>query len=114
MREALLRNKLTIPEAAEQLGVKRQTLWLYLKEKSMPGGKVLARACRLWDLSLNVNGLRFNKEAFGTTGDKSTPAAKQLNLFRTLAEVRPDQIETKLVTSGANLFELRVRIKIAS
>lgn len=116
LREALQKNKLTVAEAAEQLDVKRQTLYLYLRGEIMPGGRVLARACDLWDLSFNVGGLVVNKGSFGRLREKPGPVAKQLEfeLARTLGEIRPDQIETKLIPVGKNLVEVRVRIKVAS
>jgi len=113
LKAAISINGLTIPQAAKRLGVTRQALWLYLSEKSMPGGKVLERACRLWDLTLTVNGFRFTKESFGPQRPKQ-PREVQLDLFRAFAEIRPGQIETKLVRVSSSLFELRVKIKAAS
>jgi transcriptional regulator with XRE-family HTH domain len=100
-------------EAAEQLGVRRQTLWLYLNEKSMPGGEVLRKACQLWKLSLNVKGFSFTSAAFGSP-KKKTQKAEQYNLFRTLNQIRAKQIETTVVRRVGKFFELRLRIKVAS
>jgi transcriptional regulator with XRE-family HTH domain len=113
LREALDLRRLTISEAAKLLGVTRQALWLYVNEKAMPGGRVLERACRKLDLSLTVNGFLITKEAFGPAIAKTAPS-EQYELFRAFAEITPDQIETKLVRSSKDLFELRVRIKKAS
>jgi transcriptional regulator with XRE-family HTH domain len=113
LREAILKNGLNVPQAAKLLGISRQALWLYLHEKSMPGGSVLERACRLWNLSLNVNGFHFTKESFGPQ-KKTQFKSEQLNLFRVLDRIRPDQIEAKLVGRVGRFYELRVRIKVAS
>jgi transcriptional regulator with XRE-family HTH domain len=111
-QEAITKRGLSITKAAEELQVTRQALYLYLKEQAMPGGAVLERACRLWDLSLTVNGFSFSSEAFH--GEKKiSRAEQQLELFRAFAEIRPNQIETKLVKTTGDLFELRVRIKVA-
>jgi transcriptional regulator with XRE-family HTH domain len=114
LRKALLKHGLKPAEAAKKLGVERQTLWLYLNEKAMPGGAVLERACELWDLTLNVKGFSFTKGAFQRPKTRQQPSAKQLDLlFDVIEQIKPNQIETKLI-GRAGGFELRVRIKAAS
>ena len=100
-------------EAAAQIGIRRQTLWLYLSEKSMPGGEVLKRACKCWKLALNVKGFSFTSAAFGSPKDK-TPRAEQYDLFRALNQIHPKQIKTTVVRRAGQFFELRVRIRVAS
>jgi transcriptional regulator with XRE-family HTH domain len=113
LREAIRDNGLTISVAAKMLRVTRQTLWLYLNERSTPGGEVLKRACKLWKLTLNVEGFSFTSDAFGPE-KKTQPRAQQLDLFRALEKLRPDQIDTRVIGCVRGFFELRVRIKIAS
>ena len=63
-KEAIRKNGLTNTKAAELLGVKRQTLWLYLSEKSAPGTEVLRKASKHWKLSLG-DGYILTTGAFG-------------------------------------------------
>lgn len=112
LKKVMRERGMTPSKAAEELGIRRQTLWLYLNEKSMPGGAVLGRACDLWNLSLNVDGFTFTKEAFARQ-TKTRPRTKQLDLFDLVDRIRPDQIKTRLI-GGTDVFELRVRIKAAS
>ena len=113
LREAIQDNHLTISKAAKLLGVTRQSLWLYLNEKSTPGGEILKKACKLWKLTLNLEGFSFTSEAFGPER-KALPRPQQLDLFRALEKLRPDQIDTRVIGRVRGFFELRVRIKIAS
>jgi hypothetical protein len=78
----------------------------------MPGVEVLERACKLWKLSLKVNGFTFSADAFHKE-KKPKRSEQQLELFRAFADIRPSQIETKLVKTTGDLMELRVRIKVA-
>ena len=113
LREAIEDKNLTMTSAAKALRVTRQTLWLYLNEKSTPGGEVLKRACKVWNLTLNVEGFSFTSGAFGPE-QKALPRPRQLDLFRALEKLRADQIDTRVVGCVRGFFELRVRIKIAS
>jgi transcriptional regulator with XRE-family HTH domain len=112
-REAIEINGLTMSEAAAQLGVRRQTLWLYLNEKSMPGGEVLRKACQHWKLSLNIKGFGFTSAAFGPPKDKPQKV-EQYDLFRALNQIEEKQIKTTVVRRVGEFVELRVRIKVAS
>jgi transcriptional regulator with XRE-family HTH domain len=113
LKQAIRKHELTHSKAAKLLGVTRQTLWLYLHEKSAPGSVVLKKACQLWKLSLSVGGFDFDDRAFGPSG-KQRPKPRQLDLFEALEQLRPDQIETKVIGRVRGSYELRVRIKVAS
>lgn len=112
LKEAILKSGLTKAEAAQKLGVTRQTLWLYLAAKCAPGSEVLKRACQEWKLSLTVKGVTFTPDAFGAPQDRIT--TKQLDLLEALDQIRPDQIQTQFVGRIGPFYELRLRIKVAS
>lgn len=112
LKAAIREKKLSKKEVAARLGVKRQTLWLYLKEKSAPGPEVLRRASKFLKLTLS-DGTVLTSEAFGPE-KKPTVLPKQLGLYDALEELRQNQLETKLIGRVGKYFEFRVRIKVAS
>src|SRR5882672_5359046 len=81
LKEALRANNLTKSEAAELLGVERQTLWLYLRGKVTPGGDVLRRAFELWGLRIDLGDYVITKESFGPKREPDRRTAEQLNLL---------------------------------
>jgi transcriptional regulator with XRE-family HTH domain len=112
LKAAIKKGGLSKKEAAELLGVERQTLWLYLTAKVAPGPEVLRKASRLWKLKLS-NGYVLKSGAFGP--EKNIEAyVKQLNLYEALEQISSDQIEAQPVGRIGEYFEIRVRIKLAS
>jgi transcriptional regulator with XRE-family HTH domain len=112
LKAAIRDNNLKKRDAAKLLGITRQSLWLYLNEKSAPGSEVLRIASELWNLTLS-NGYVLKTEAFGPKKKLKTHA-KQLNLLRALDEIKPSQIQTELVGRTGSFVEFRIRIKAAS
>jgi len=93
------------------LGVKRQTLWLYLNEKSTPGADVLKRACQLLDMTLRFREQDFGPEAFGPPKRTEIRVPEQMSLFQALEKLTSKQLETRVVGWVGDYFELKVRIK---
>lgn len=112
LNKAIREKGLSKSDAARALGIKRQTLWLYLKEKSAPGPEVLRKASKLWKLTLS-DGTVLTSEAFGPE-KKPQSQPRQLRLFEALDDIKPNQITTKLIGRVGEFFEFRVRIKVAS
>src|SRR5580704_15173242 len=81
LKQVLREQKLSKSRAAELLGVKRQTLWLYLSGKATPGGDVLRRAFELWGLKIELHGYVITKESFGPQPLPKRSEPKQLNLL---------------------------------
>jgi len=111
LTEALKANKLSKSRAAELLGVKRQTLWLYLSGKATPGGEILRRAFELWGLKIELHGYVITKESFGRTPQPNTQIVKQLNLLDELEKLNNDQLEVATIGRRGEYFEFRIRIK---
>jgi len=109
--QAIEARGLSKTEAAAQLRISRQTLWLYLNEKATPGGEVLERACQLWGLSITYKGVQFKKGAFAPEVKPRRTAGRQLSLLDLLEKLKDDQLETEVVGRVGEYFELRVRIR---
>src|SRR6266487_2431732 len=109
-RQAIEQRHLTNAQAAEILGVRRQTMWLHLNEKVTPGGDVLRRACQIWGISISRKGVEFSAGAFGPERKALAARAKQMGLFDALEMLREAQLETEVIGKSGEYFELRIRI----
>jgi transcriptional regulator with XRE-family HTH domain len=99
---------------AEILQVKRQTLWLYTKGRTTPGGEVIKRACDHWKVKLTVKGFEFSGSAFETK--KKAPQDSlptQQTLFDMLGMLTNRNLEAKVVGKVGDSFYLQIRIKEA-
>jgi transcriptional regulator with XRE-family HTH domain len=111
LTEAIRANNLTKSRAAELLGIKRQTLWLYLRGKATPGGEVLRRAFELWGLKIALGNYVITKESFGPKPMADRKAAKQLNLLDQLEKLNNDQLEVAAVGRRGEYFEFKILIR---
>jgi transcriptional regulator with XRE-family HTH domain len=77
--EAIDAHDLTRDEAAEKLGVHRSMLFRYLGGRSIPGSKVLQRACEQLGLSVDYRGVNVDADYFisGTRVEKPRPVPAQ-------------------------------------
>ncbi|MGB7283927.1 MAG: helix-turn-helix transcriptional regulator [Candidatus Acidiferrum sp.] len=111
LTDAIRKNRLTKSKAAELLGVKRQTLWLYLRGKATPGGDVLRRAFDLWGLRIELGNYVITKESFGLRPEPVGPSAEQLSLLDQLEKISDDQLEVAAMGRRGEYFEFKIRIK---
>ena len=111
LKQALSDHRLTKSRAAELLGVKRQTLWLYLAGKATPGGDVLRRAFELWGLKIELHGYVITKESFGPQPLPEPKEPTQLDLLDQLEKLSDDQFDVAPLGRRGEYFEFRVRIK---
>ena len=112
LKVALRKFKLTKTSAAEKLGIRRQTLWLYLKAKVTPGGEVLRRAFELWGLKIELAGYVITKESFGPRSElESVPSAEQLSLLDQLEKLDSEQLEVEAIGRRGEYFEFKIRIR---
>jgi|SRR5579872_429316 len=111
LQHAIRDHKLNKSQAAELLGVKRQTLWLYLAGKATPGGEVLRKAFELWGLKIELHGYVITKESFGPQPLPEPKEPTQLDLLEQLEKLREDQFEVAPIGRRGEYFEFRVRIK---
>lgn len=110
-KEAIRDHNLTNTKAAELLKVKRQTLWLYLKEKATPGGDVLRRAFELWGITLKLPGFVITRETLGPEPPPPEKLPEQLSLIDLLDRIEDRQLEATVIGRREDYFELKVRIK---
>lgn len=111
LKDALREHKLSRSKAAELLGIKRQTLWLYLKGRATPGGEVLRRAFDLWGLRIELGNYVITKESFGPEPGAIAGAHEQLNLLDQLDKLNLDQLEVAAIGRQGDYFEFKIRIK---
>jgi transcriptional regulator with XRE-family HTH domain len=115
LEAAIKDNRLSYSEAARLLQVHRQTLWLYLKKKATPGGDILRRACRLWNITLSIKGFQFSEEAFAVPGKQAAETLpQQLSLLDLLQTLREDQLDVKIIGKVGDTFEVKLLIKGAT
>lgn len=93
--------------AAEKLGVKRQTVSLYLKGKTTPGRDVVQRASEIWGLTLEYGGMTVDSKSFPHRPGLRLES-KQLTLF---SEDR--QLELHVMRKSVDSLDLRVSINFA-
>lgn len=111
LKEAIRDNDLTNTKAAELLKVKRQTLWLYLKEKATPGGDVLRRAFELWGITLKLPGFVITRETLGPEPPPREKLPEQLSLIDLLDRIEDRQLEATVIGRREDYFELKLRIR---
>ena len=109
--QAIEERHLSKTEAAKNLGITRQTLWLYLNAKATPGGDVLKKACKSWEITISRKGAEFSAGAFGPEREPAPKRPKQLDLFKALEILREAKFETELVARSNQYFEIRIRIQ---
>lgn len=90
--------------AAEQLGVKRQLVSLYLKGHTTPGRDLVRRAAELWGVTLNYGGIPVSPASFPRTrAPRVIP--QQLKLF-----CEDQQLRIEVMRRSVDSVELKVSI----
>jgi transcriptional regulator with XRE-family HTH domain len=94
--------------AAEQLGVSRQAMSLYIRQKATPSSEILRRMCQTLKLSLNVEGATVDLSAFAQKTPRKTPV--QTSLFDALSDVGDQQLDVKVLRKRAQSLDIQVTI----
>ncbi len=89
--------------AANQLGVRRQLVSLYLKGNTTPGPDVICRARELWGIRLEYGGMPLETASFPRLGPRIHP--QQLKLFS-----EDQQLKVVVLRRSADSVELKVSI----
>lgn len=95
-------------EAANQLGITKQALSLYMRQKATPGAEVLRRICKHWNLHLNVKGALIDAESLPEQVQSSEP--EQLSLFAALTLVQDQKLEVTILERHDRAIDLKVTI----
>lgn len=79
-------------EIANVLGVSRQTAYQYLKGKVVPDTHRLARLLRHWDMTIDLGGRKFGKDAFPPLPSPSAVVPRHVQLSLTDLESEPIEV----------------------
>ena len=107
---------LSVTDAAAVLGITRQSLHLYLRcSGHQPRWRVIARACRAWDMSFMAQGKRWDKGAFGRERvAMMAPEAVQLLLLpEAIERLGNADFEVKILKKEPNRIYLELRVKFS-
>jgi transcriptional regulator with XRE-family HTH domain len=114
--DAINAQDLTRDEAAELLGIHRSMLYRYLAGKSIPGSKVLQRACEEMGVAVDYRGVTVDADYY--KADKPIEKARvvpiQMQLFsRESFSSEFAQVDIRKRKHAANeTLELRVTLKL--
>lgn len=110
LKGMLLKRKLSITDAAKQLGISRQALHSCLKGK-LPRRKTLNKAMHIWDLKLDLGKHSFDKAAFTSVQSDQVRMPLQRSLWEVLDSITDEnlQITTKRV---GKVLRVDVRIEL--
>jgi len=103
--------------AAALLGVSRQMLDLYMKEKATPGSDVIVRAMKAWNFKLNYRGREFGAPLLTRTEQMTTQVhAEQLRLplRDAIHSLSQEDIAISLSKKEPDRIDLQVSIKFVS
>ena len=79
-------------EIARVLGVSRQTAHQYLNGKAVPDTQRLAKLVSHWDMTTDIEGHKFDKDAFVLPSSPSATVPRQLQFNLTDLESEPIEI----------------------
>lgn len=99
--------------AATALGVSRQAVSLYLKQKATPGPDVIRRACEIWSLVLEVEGTTTKASSFPVRTLRKVEG-QQASLFEALKAFDDRQLRIQVLRKSADSLELKVSIDFDS
>ncbi len=107
LRAAIGNKRGSISRIAQELGITKQALSLYLLEKATPSAETLRILCAGLKLRLDIEG------AIVSANDpmpQQTQSAEQLTLFEAISSVDSKQLRVELVNRGSQSMELKVSI----
>jgi transcriptional regulator with XRE-family HTH domain len=114
--DAIDAQDLTRDEAAERLGIHRSMLYRYLAGKSIPGSKVLQRACEELGVSVDYRGVTVDADYYKAEKPVEKPRVVpiQMQLFsRESFSSEFAQVDIRKRKHAANeTLELRVTLKL--
>ena len=97
--------------AAETIGIKKQALSLYLRQKSTPGADALRKIITTLNLHLPKANLSPATYANASAPESERKrAAEQLPLFEAISEVGNGQLDVRVLRKGAHSIDLKVSI----
>jgi len=113
-RSAMQKRGLNQTEAARELGVTKQALSQYLREKTTPQGEILARACAHWGITLRYRDAQFTHGAFGSAEAPAASDMLQLDLFSEPQVFENQHLVLTLARSRKSTLQVTIRMKQAT
>ncbi len=114
-QEAMRRHQIaTQTEAARQIGVRKATFNLYMKEKVTPSSFVLLKACEKWGLSIRYGGIEFTSNAFIRNEAKLSGVTEQRSLFEALNNLKEDGIGVTIGSRSPDSVKLSLQIRFTA
>ena len=98
--------------AAKRLGISRQAVSLYVRQKATPSSENLRRMCEILKLPLNIEGATFDLSGFSPKPPSKVPV--QRSLFEALSDVEDQQLDVKVLRKRAHSIDLQVSIDFKS
>jgi DNA-binding XRE family transcriptional regulator len=108
--------KLSISEAARALRISRQAIYGFKSGKYCPSLAVIQRACEVWDLEFNIQGLQGMVVNAGSFPQRSssprTKSEKQLTMFDLWEQLKDRRMTVVRAEKVEGAVEMTLRISI--
>jgi transcriptional regulator with XRE-family HTH domain len=114
LRAAMKSRSLNQTEAASELGVTKQALSQYLRERSTPQGEILARICAKWGLAVRYRNTDFRSGALETIPSRAAPEVLQLDLFREPQIFENAHLLVSVARAPRSTLHVTIKMKQAS
>ena len=106
----LLESGVSAAKIANEIGVKRQTVYLYRDKKLTPSARKVHRLCEEWGITLDIGGFKFGEAAFAQPA-KPSSQHEQLNLLRYLERLPPESFDVKVLGRVGETFRIELSIR---
>lgn len=106
---------LSVTEAADALGVSRQTIYDIKNDKYCPSLSLVQRACEAWEIKFEFRGVTVGKDAFRKRKTKSSaPSDEQLRfaLVEAIRQVDHNSLEVIKAKPMGRSVEIVIRLTI--
>ncbi|MDQ1469350.1 MAG: hypothetical protein QOJ99_830 [Bryobacterales bacterium] len=107
-------DRLTVSQAAIDLGVSRQAIYDIKKDKYCPSLSLIQRACEVWHLKFAFRGMLIEKSVFPTKTANNPPEPTQLelNLVEVLRHIDYRHFEVIEAKPVGRSIEIKLRLTI--
>ena len=108
---------LTRKAAAKELGVTRQSLYLYTKGKVSPGPDVVRKAMELWKIDLTYRGYRLSLQDLSVPVGPTLvppPLPVQMTLWDAIKKLDNQSVKVEIKDKNQNSIELNVSINLGA
>ena len=114
LETAIVNKGLTWQSAAAQLGVTRQSLYLYRKARVAPSPDVIRRAMELWQIELTYRHHKLTLQDLSTPLPAPRVVPVQMGLWDALKKLDNQSVKVELKDRGQNSIELKVSIQFGN